>query len=372
LGTLNDNVNAPAGVTVSGSHALNNGSSFFFNSYDSRQRAGLVLASGNVYAGFASYCDNAGNSRGWLLGWNTPSLTSLNPANQLNDRQYWSNGGPDHLLSSIWMSGYGIAADSLGSLYFTTGNTNCCNYNAVENISESAVNLKATLDSAPRALFKPDGRPGTHDYNYLDSNDLDFGAGGIMLLPDNAFAAGKFAVVADKVTGMWLLNRSTMNAPSGSIANPNTSVTSCWCGPSYWNGQVVSSAGQTLALWTPSLDGSGFPGLTPANQVTVPDTFNGCNNAGCASGQDGGGFLTSVSSNGTQSATGIIWLVTRPLSLSTSLSLLAYNPTNLSTLFSETATPPPARHGFIVPVVANGLVFVAAANQLSIFGPGGQ
>ncbi len=351
LGTLNDN----AVVTVSASHTLSDGSSFPFNSYDARQRAGLVLTHDSVYAGFASYCDNAGNSRGWLLGWQTPSLTAL-AANQLNDRQHWFwFNQPSNLLSSIWMSGYGIAADSLGSLYFATGNTSVNTHDAVYNISESAVNLKATLDSAPRALFTPPS------YNDLDNADNDFGAGGIMLLPDNAFPVGKFAVIADKVTGMFLLNRSTLNAPSGTIANPNTSVTSCWCGESYWNGQVVSSAGQTLALWTPSLDGSGVPGLALANQVTVPDTHTG----------QPGGFLTSVSSNGTQSATGVIWVVTRPHS-GTSLSLRAYNPTNLSTLSSETATPSPAAPGFIVPVVANGLVFVAAASQLSIFGLGGQ
>lgn len=369
LGTLSDKVNPPSGVTVVGNHTLVDGTQFQFNGYNQRQRPALLEANGNIYAAFGSFCDNANlPARGWLLGWQVPSLTALS-ANQLNDVQ----AGPTaSLLSSIWMSGYGPAADSLVNVYFVTGNTPYPDHNAVTNISESAVKLRGSLDSLPRALFA------SPNVDSLDQKDQDFGAGGIMLLPDNAFPGlGTFAVAAGKEDGMYLLRRSDLTAPHGYIPNPSF-FNWCWCGPSYFNGQVVSSGGDSLMLWNVNVDIHGVPGLTLANVVApVPGTFTG----------DGGGFLTSVSSNGTQAGTGIIWAVTRPSATlcggstvcrstcpaGSSLSLIAYNPANLSTLFSETATTRCTDYpSFIVPVVANGLVFVAATHQLSIFGPGGQ
>jgi len=89
---------------------LTNGALIAFNATYERQRPALLEANGNVYAGFGSFCDYDGShSRGWLLGWQAGSLTPL-PANQLNDMLFTSPY--TFFLSSIWMSGYGPAADS--------------------------------------------------------------------------------------------------------------------------------------------------------------------------------------------------------------------------------------------------------------------
>jgi hypothetical protein len=118
LGSLTDKV-APQLITAA--HTLTNGTTFNFNATYQRQRPGLLLANGNVYAGFGSFCDFAANvSRGWLLGWSTGSLTPL-PANQVFDTQASSTN--NFFLSSIWMSGYGLAADDSGNILFVTGNS---------------------------------------------------------------------------------------------------------------------------------------------------------------------------------------------------------------------------------------------------------
>jgi outer membrane protein assembly factor BamB len=87
LTTLSDKV--PAAV-VSASAKLSRGGVYNFNPSVSRQRSGLLLApNGNIYAGFASFCDiNANLSRGWLLGWQ-PGSGKLTPlaANHLDDQQ---------------------------------------------------------------------------------------------------------------------------------------------------------------------------------------------------------------------------------------------------------------------------------------------
>jgi len=104
---LRDLKDKAAPIVVEASHKLSDGTFFSFSAHTARQRAALVLNAGNVYAGFGSFCDiEANNSRGWVLGWNADSLTPL-PANRLNDTQ--ANSPNDYFLSSIWMSGAGIA-----------------------------------------------------------------------------------------------------------------------------------------------------------------------------------------------------------------------------------------------------------------------
>jgi hypothetical protein len=72
------------------------------------------------------------------MGWNATSLPPL-PAAELTDKRPRS---PDtFFLSSIWMSGYGIASDASGSLFFIPGNSDPSgtSYSRVYNLSESVV-----------------------------------------------------------------------------------------------------------------------------------------------------------------------------------------------------------------------------------------
>jgi outer membrane protein assembly factor BamB len=83
LSTLADTVPP---VVVAATHTLNNGSIYTFAGSYSRQRSALLLANGNVYAAFASYCDlRPDASRGWLLSWQMRTLQRL-PTGQLNNR----------------------------------------------------------------------------------------------------------------------------------------------------------------------------------------------------------------------------------------------------------------------------------------------
>ena len=164
---------------------------------------------------------------------------------------------------------------------------------------------------------------------------------------------------------MYLMNQQnlgqfTPNGPDkvlGSFA-----VTNCWCAKSYFKGsdgvgRVVSSAGNTIITWKIQTS----PSVTLVMERTFP---------ALTSGQDAG-FFTSVSSNGTQAGTAVIWAVSRPTDTSPANVLLyAFNAANGSLLFSANAgTWPNPGNSNIVPVVANGQVFVASNKQLGIFGP---
>jgi hypothetical protein len=380
-------------VTVAASHTLNDGTPYIFNAAYQRQRPALLESSGIIplglgssgvsplrlessgiiYAGFGSFCDfNADQSRGWLLGWQASTLTPL-PANRLTDTQATDTGS--FFLSAIWMSGYGIAADPTGNLFFSTGNSdNLQNtYDGKTNIQESVVKLDPNLNLLD--IFTPSNE------NSWDASDKDFGSGGVLVLPPQPGPFPDLAVAAGKSGTMYLLNRDKLGGfTSGDTgALDKETVGACWCGPSYFTGsdgigRVVSSGCSGCT----STSGATLAQITVWKVQTSPTVALVQEGAAkpVASGQDGGTF-TSVSSNGTQAA--VIWATGEPLdSNPAAVKLYAFDATpsggTLPLLYSSQAGnwPFTAAAANIVPVVANGKVYVASNKQLTIFGLGGH
>jgi hypothetical protein len=344
---------------VAASHTLSNGTTFTFNATYQRQRPALLEANGNIYAGFGSFCDISANlSRGWLLGWNAATLAPLS-ANQLNDTQ--ATSPRDFFLSSIWMSGYGLAADDSGNVVFVTGNSDPSGttYDGVTNIQESVVKVSPNLTDVVD-LFTPS------DQASLDGVDEDFGSGGGLVLPDQPGATPHLAVAAGKEGNMFFMNEDHLGGYSTTKNNVlgTYAVGGCWCGPSYFVdptdglARVVSSGGNQIKVW--KLQTSPKPKLTAVAFASVP-----------ATGIQDPGFFTSVSSNGTASP--IIWALNRPTSRSGGIELYALNPeagSKMTVLFKSPAGPWPNQTGNanLVPVVANGHVYVASHKVLQIFG----
>jgi hypothetical protein len=347
-------------VLVAASHTLSDETTYTFNATYQRQRPGLLEANGNIYAGFGSFCDfSASQSRGWLLGWQAGSLTPL-AANRLNDTQATS---PDSFfLSSIWMSGYGVAADPSGNLYFVTGNSDPSGttYNSVTNISESVAKVSPDLTQL-LSFFTPS------DVGELDQGDADFGSGGVLLLPNGASRLA-LAAAAGKEGTLFLLNRKSLGGytPSG----PNhvvdaENVGGCWCGQSYFDAasdsipRIVASGGNNVTVWKVQ--------KSPVKLVQAASS------PGLPGGQDPG-FFTTVSSNG-KSPGAIIWALSRPNTVPGSITLFAFNAestsgSTLGTLYQGAAGDWESGGGNanLVPVVANGKVYVASYEQLDIFG----
>jgi hypothetical protein len=357
LGSLTDKV-APELVTAS--HTLLNGSTFEFNATYQRQRPGLLLANGNIYAGFGSFCDFAADvSRGWLLGWQTGTLTPL-PANELFDFQATSPNS--FFLSSIWMSGYAPAADDSGNVLVVTGNSDPSGttYDGITNIQESVIKISPDL-STVLDLFTPS------DWSTLDKNDGDFGSGGVLVLPDQPGSYPHLAVAAGKQGTLFFMNEDSLGGYSSSGNNVlgTYHIGMCWCGQSYFVDpsdaipRVVTSGGASMEVYQVST--APLPALKLVSQST--SLF--------ATQQDAG-FFTTISSNGTSNA--VIWALARPAGVSSNVvHLYAFNPDSGSTLepiYSASAGTWPNLGGNanLVPVVANGEVFVASYKQLDIFG----
>jgi hypothetical protein len=359
IGSLADKV---PNVVVSASHVLSDGTTFNFNATYQRQRPGLLKANGNIYAGFGSFCDWGGShSRGWVLGWNAGTLKPL-PANQMNDTQ--PNKPGIEFLSSVWMSGYGIAADASGNLYFVTGNSDST-YDGATSIQESVVKESGDLTKV-LSLFTPT------DQGALDLADNDYGSGGVLLVPKYPSASASMGAAAGKKGQMYLLDLSNLGGVSATgIGGTPVSIGGCWCGQSFFSDgtvHIVSSGGSNLILWNVQTS----PSLSLVQKAT---------SGSIGSGQDAG-FFASISSNGKgASSDPIIWAVSRPTSAGSTTSpapigLWAFKGqpagTTLQQLFQGTAggwfTPWNNANANIVPVVANGEVFVASYKQLRIFG----
>ena len=122
----------------------------------------------------------------------------------------------------------------------------------------------------------------------------------------------------------------------------------------------MASGGSTLSVWKVKT------GEKPSLKLEYQ--WNGVAN------EQSPGFFTSVSSNGTKSGSAVIWAVGRPTSNDDPIvDLYAINADTGQPLFSGAAGQWPNTSGDanIVPVVANGHVYVASDQMLTIFGAGG-
>lgn len=299
---LSDNV---ASVIVAASGKLSDGTKVNFESAYQRQRPGLLLSNGTLYAGFGSFCDLASNySRGWILGWNASTLAAL-PSVALMNRETTAQigGGLNSpaiglidFLASIWQSGYGIAADSAGNVYAQTGNSNGLRAN---NYPDSVVKVSSNLATVSD-YFTPS------NFLYLDQQDLDLGSAGVMVIPDQPSGL-KLAASPSKDGRLFLLNRNNMGkfVANGPDVPPSVSGGPCWCGPDYLVGsdglaRVVSTGGTGVQSWlVPTASGANLS--LDATGVPLP------------AGNGDSGFMSSTSSYGTLANSGVIWSVSRPV-----------------------------------------------------------
>lgn len=367
LKTLNDVVPQ---MTVVATNTLQNGNPVEFNATYQRQRSALLLSGGIVYAAFASFCDFGANvSRGWVLGWNATTLAPL-PANELTDKLPSTSSPNNYYLSSIWMSGAGPAVDNQGYLYFSTGNSDWSGttYNSVYNYSESVVKVSPDLRTVA-SEFTPS------NVSALDRDDLDVSAVGILAVPANAASSPPLLAAGSKDGRLFVLSTSNLGGFAGAGGTDNVlfeqTLGANWFGsPSYFMGpdnigRIVSSAVNTVATWTIKQNAGSTSIAQEASAQIDPS-------------EQSKGFFTAISSNGTQPGTGLIWFTGHKTQLSN-------NPVYPVTLYAFSTTPSkgalplvgkyPAGSwpniggaANIVPVVANGNVFVATNKQLIIFG----
>jgi hypothetical protein len=315
-----------------------------FNPLRQNQRPALLLNNGAVYVGFASHGDNH-PYHGWVLGY---SAANLQRVMTYNDTANSSAGG-------IWQSGGGLAADSTGNIYFVTGNGT---FDAdISGVDYGDSFEKISSSGTVVDYFTP------LDQGTLNTQDQDLGAGGVLLLPDQAGAHPHLMLSAGKDGAIYLVDRDNMGHynPSSdknvqSLLNifPNgTTEPGNYSAPVYFNEYVYfSPITDTVKAFHLT---SGLLSTAPTSQSSE------------VYGYPGGAMAISANGN----SNGILWVVQRNATVAGVLR--AYDATNLGTeLYNSNQSGSrdtlDLAAKFSIPLVANGRVFVATQSQLTAYG----
>ena len=330
-------------------------------SFDPRRqfnRAGLVLSRGKIYIAFAAHCDN-NPSHGLIVSYEADNLNFLNVY----------NATPNDGRGGIWMSGTAPAVDENGNLYFTTGNAlnenrTSSNYNTYTASAADPANrgesvIKLTPDLTLSSYFTP--------YNYIALNDADKDFPmQVMLLPNTGLA-----LTGCKDNNLYVMDRNnlggfdeyTNNIKQTVSAGSNASMHSTL---SYFGGPTpyAYQFSENTQLKAYPVSSTGLGAVITNTSIAGPTGYMG-------------GFL-SVSSNGSDPATGVLWAyqaqngcnangsechgllhAVRADDIRTELWNSEMNATDNITVFNK----------FSCPTIALGKVYLAAnRNQLCVYG----
>jgi hypothetical protein len=255
-----------------------------FDAQRQNQRQGLTLLNGVVYVSFSSHCD-WGPYHGWILGYDASTM----------QQRIVYNDTPNGDAGGMWESGTGMAADAAGNLYVVTGNGavgDAGDPTNPTNRGSSALKLTpngSTLRVA--SYFTP------YNYNFLNSQDLDYGGMGALLIPNSGLY-----LTGGKDGNLYLLNKDAMG---GYVASSNQvqqvvtlgSNANMHCQAAYYKG----SSKEFVYVWSEN-------DPLRAIQFDRASSLLGSQIVANAAGPTGqSGAVLSVSSNGSQDGSGILW-----------------------------------------------------------------
>jgi hypothetical protein len=326
---------------------LKTGGVMHFDPQNQWNRAALAYNNGSIYVGIGSHCDsNAGNISGWILRYDSSTLKLTNKFNTIEAQASYE-------LSSVWMAGYAPAIGPDGKVYAITGNGNYSLVKGKQGFGESVIGLGSDLSKKHVDTFTPS------NWQSLNNGDADFGSGGAMLIPTVNGQSGPPLLVAEGKAGtIYVLNASSLGGLQGGTSQPIQTLSGggCWCGAAYYvgpSGGVVfyQGGGDVLRAYA----------VNPNAAQPLTNTVNGTSGAG------GSGSFPVVSSNGSTSGTGVVWVVKRG---SPTETLEAYNAESLGApIFSANAGAwSNGSRSYISPMVANGRVYVGSKNAVTVFG----
>jgi hypothetical protein len=312
-----------------------------------KERAGLLLAGGTVYLGWASHCDFRPYT-GWIMGYNMNTLAQTTVLNVT----------PNGNEGAIWGSGAGMAADGTGNIFLLDAN-------GVFDTSLNSSGFPVNGDYGNAFLrVTTKGGLAVADYFEMDNeasengSDVDLGSAGTLLLSqkDSTGKVWQLAVGAGKDSNLYVVDRTNMGKFSSTSNNiyqelPGVLPGGIWSMPASLNGNIYygpvgspilkfqfQNAKLLTAAVAKTSNSFGYPGTTP-----------------------------SISANAGQN--GIVWAAenTNPAVLH------AYNAKTLIELYNTNQAANGRDHfgngnKYITPMIANGKVYVGTTNGVGVFG----
>jgi hypothetical protein len=335
------------------------------------QRAALLLANGTVYIGFGS-CHS-----GWLLAYNAQTLKQtgvFNASPNLDGEGTYASAG------GVWMGSGGPVADSAGNIYVTTGNGP---WDGKTAFSDSILKFNAQLQMLD--YFTPD------DYQYMDCNDADLAAGGLLLIPGTSHLlaggkTGKLYMVStanlgheqanDAGAAQTLWFEAALSSPYSSSCTDEAGVHTTdinsfeiFGTAAYFNGSVYLGVTPTATKTPAGIGRFAYSGTLSPVDYTAPSIQENTR-----------GTTPFISANGTTN--GILWMIDtgQPLQspeTSTKATLRAYNATDLSDEVYNSGVNSGDVPGygikFTSPIVANGKVYISTGHDaVTVTNPQGE
>jgi len=282
----------------------------------------------------------------------------------------------------IWMDGAGLAAgiDSVGGqtyLYFTTADGDFYTNTGGSLCTDCGDSfVKLTYGLGANSFFTPNDQACRFINNPLTNPDLDFGSGGVLLIPDGLLTSWPYlAVSADKNHNIWVMKRSAPGLYGGNSS----------CTGSNGNTETIAGTGlyhNTPAFWQTSAS-TGYLYYAsvggPLSQYAVQSSCTSGSPPVCSgptiSSQDPSGNTVnfnpgttpSISSNSTTN--GIVWAISGSSVEGTNHgTLYAFNASTMAHLYDSnqcqlggdlmySATQ------FSVPTIAKGFVYVGTQSD---------
>jgi hypothetical protein len=362
------------------------------------QRAALLLANGTIYMGFSS-CHS-----GWLLSYDAHTLIQtgvFNAGPNIDGEGTYGGAG------GVWMGSGGPVADSAGNVYISTGNGP---WNPSQGSYGDSI-LKFSPSLQLLDYFTPE------DYGYMNCQDSDLAAGGLMMIPGSGQIVG-----GGKMGKLYLVDTASLGHENAKdtgamqtlyveqgIESSQAYPASCidkdalgnplpngktWYvgGPNDSNGDTTNGVNSYEIFGTSAyFNGSMYLGVTPTSASApgvvrrftyaspgVLSATQEFTSLGVAQQQplNTRGTTPFISSNGTND--GILWTIDQGQPIqspqpTTHATLYAYDATTLSTELysSDINSGDQAGIGikFTSPIVANGKVYMSSAHDpLSVNG----
>jgi hypothetical protein len=274
------------------------------------QRSGLLLMNGWVYATFASHCDFRSYT-GYVAGFNVGSTTSTAKTTLWTDEADVS-----YVKGGIWQSGGGVMSDGPGRIFVTSGNgispAPGPGSNPPGELAESTIRLAVNSTTgvlSAQDFFSPTNAPA------LDASDTDFGSGGPTGLPFGTTTYPDLVTQQGKDGRIFVLDRDDLGGREQGPGNTD---------------QFLAEGGPYGGQWGHPASFADTPTLTTGNAPTSKDylvstsrndfmrefkfgdsasgdtpTFTDVANSTFTFGFSSGS--PTITSNGTDASTGVIW-----------------------------------------------------------------
>jgi len=352
----------PIQAAVPGTASDGNGTTVSFSPHFENQRAALLLENGHVVIGWSSHCDIS-PWHGWIMSYSASTLI----------QEAAFNTSADGSANGVWMSGGGLAADSNGNIFFSTGNGT---WNGTTDYGDSIVKLGPPSGGNFPVLdyFTP------YNQSSLAGGDTDVASGGLVLLPAlpsgqqllaQMGKEGRIYVVDINNMGKYCVNAD----PPCRGSDPNIveeipgATAGVWGSPAYWNGSVYWGAASqgtpdNLKAFSFNANDSGRVSTSPTSESLRTFSFSAPS--------------PSISANG--NTNGILWGLDNSAYGATCSNgancqlLYAYDATNLANMLYNSGQAPNNRDvpggavKFATPTIANGKVYVGSQLQVSAYG----